>query len=69
MHMDEAVRPFNEGEEVYVLTPGGDRTALAVPLDAIPKVLELLAESLDGIPEQVCEHCGSELVVPQRTGG
>lgn len=69
MHIEDELRPIDGDEEVYLLTPGTGKTALAVPLDAIPKVLDLLAESLDGVPAQLCEHCGEPLVRPERTGG
>jgi hypothetical protein len=69
MHIDDELRPMGEDEEVYVFTPGTGKTALAVPLDAVPKVLELLEEALDGVEIQVCEHCGEPLTRPEKTGG
>lgn len=69
MHIDDEPRPVDAEEEVYLVTPGGEKTALAVPLDAVPKVLELLAEVYEGAPEQVCDACGEPLARPKRTGG
>jgi hypothetical protein len=69
MHIGNRTRPMGEDEEVYVFTPGTGKAAVAVPLDAVPKLLDLLGETFDGIPEQVCEHCGEPLLRPERTGG
>jgi hypothetical protein len=65
MHIDNELRGIDPEEEVYVITPGGGQTALAVPLDAIPDLLPLLAEALADEPEQCCEHCGGPLTLAQ----
>jgi len=69
MHIDDRSRPFTEDEEVYLITPGAGKTALAVPLDAVPNVVALLAETLDGRPEQACEGCGEPLALAFSNGG
>ncbi len=69
MHIDNELRPLDEDEEVYLFTPGSGKTAVAVSLDAVPRVLDLLEEAYEGVPEQCCEHCGETLVRPERTGG
>jgi hypothetical protein len=51
----------DEREEVLVITPGGARTALAVPIGALPGFMALLAEGVDGLPAPRCPDCG-ELV-------
>ncbi len=61
IHVDSEPRS-DEQEEVYVLTPGANKAAIAVPIDALPAFLPLLAESLDGLPELLCPDCGEPIV-------
>jgi hypothetical protein len=58
IHLAEAPR---EGEEVFVVVPGGTKTAMAVPLDALPQFLPLLAQAAEGLPPPCCPACSARL--------
>lgn len=60
LHLDRAEDVPDE-EEVYLVVPGAARTALAVPLDALPAFLPLLEQAVgaDALPE--CPACGAEI--------
>jgi hypothetical protein len=51
------------GEEVYVVCPGGAKTAIAVPLDALPQFLPLLAQAAADLPPPRCSACSARLPV------
>jgi hypothetical protein len=53
----------SEGEEVYVVVPGGAKTAIAVPLDALPQFLPLLAQATAELPPPHCPACSARLPV------
>jgi hypothetical protein len=48
----------DEHEEVFVITPGGEKTAMAVPIGALPAFMPLLAQGVDGLPAPRCPDCG-----------
>jgi hypothetical protein len=50
-----------DGEEVYVVLPGGSKTAIAVPLDALPAFLPLLAQACRDLPPPRCPACSEQL--------
>jgi hypothetical protein len=50
-----------EGEEVFVVVPGGTKTAMAVPLDALPQFLPLLTQAAEGLPAPCCPACSARL--------
>ena len=50
-----------EGEEVFVIVPGGEKTAIAVPLDALAQFLPLLAEAAADLPPPRCPACSARL--------
>lgn len=55
-----AAEPF-EGEEVYVVVPDGSKTAIAVPLDALPDFLPILEQARSGLPPPRCPACSARL--------
>jgi len=46
--------------EVILVVPGCERTAIAVPLDALPEFLALLDEAVE-LGEQRCPACDASL--------
>lgn len=50
-----------DGEEVYVVVPDGSKTAIAVPLDALPDVLPILERARSGLPPPRCPACAAKL--------
>jgi hypothetical protein len=48
-------------EEVYVIVPGGSKTAMAVPLDALPRFLALLDQAIGGNSRPRCPQCGAAI--------
>src|SRR5688572_1439373 len=50
-----------DGEEVYVVVPDGSKTAIAVPLDALPEFLPMLEESMSGRAPPRCPACSAKL--------
>lgn len=56
---------FNEaspGEEVILLVPGEpSKTAIAVPLDALPNFLPILERARSGLPPACCPNCSVQL--------
>lgn len=50
-----------EGEEAFVVVPGGTKTAIAVPLDALPQFLPLLAQAAGELPPPRCPACSVRL--------
>ena len=51
----------SEGEEVFIVVPGGPRTAIGVPLDALPQFFPLLAEATAKLPPPRCPACSALL--------
>lgn len=51
----------SDGEEVYVLVPDGSKTAMAVPLDALPDFLPILEQARSGLPPSRCPACWATL--------
>jgi hypothetical protein len=49
------------GEEVFVVIPGGAKTVIAVPLDALAHFLPLLAQAATGLPPPCCPACSARL--------
>jgi hypothetical protein len=50
-----------EGEEVFVIVPGGAKTAIGVPLDALAQFLPLLAQAAGDLPPPRCAVCSARL--------
>jgi len=50
-----------EGEEVFVVIPGGGKTVIAVPLDALQHFLPVLAQAATGLPPPRCPACSAQL--------
>jgi hypothetical protein len=48
-------------EEAFVIVPGAAKTAMAVPIDALPGFLSLLAEATQDLPPAICTGCGCAL--------
>lgn len=46
-----------EDEEVHVVVPGTAKTAVAVPLDALPQFLPLLEQAVRALPAPQCAAC------------
>ncbi len=60
IHLDDA--PCRDaGEEVYVIVPDGSKTAIGVPLDALPRFLPLLHGALDDAPLPECSTCATPM--------
>jgi hypothetical protein len=47
--------------EAAVVVPGAERTAMLVPLIALPDFLPLLGEAMAGLEEQRCSVCAEPL--------
>jgi hypothetical protein len=58
IHLDEVP---SDGEEVFVVVPGGTKTAMAVPLDALAQFLPLLAQAAAALPPPRCPACSARL--------
>jgi hypothetical protein len=48
-------------EEVMLTVPGGARTVIAFPLDALPKFLPLVHQATESLGEQRCPSCDEPL--------
>lgn len=56
IHLDD------DSDELTVVVPGGaERTAIMVPLDALPAFLPILDQAIADLPEQCCDACGEAL--------
>ena len=51
----------SDGEEVFVVVPGGAKTAIGVPLDALAQFLPLLAQAAGDLPPPRCTACSARL--------
>jgi hypothetical protein len=60
IHLDDAPRS-PRAEEVYVVVPGGSKTAMAVPLDALAQFLPLLERAVGGPSRPRCPACAAEI--------
>jgi hypothetical protein len=60
IHLDEASWPPDE-EEVYVVVPGGSKTAMVVPLDALAQFLPLLEQAVGGPSPPTCPACAAKI--------
>jgi hypothetical protein len=58
VHLD--VTPADD-EEVLIAVPGGAKTVIAVPLDALPNFLPLLEEAVENQPRACCPACSAVL--------
>ena len=58
LHLAEAP---SEDEEVFIVVPGGPKTAIAVPLDALSQLLPLLAQAAAELPPPCCPACSARL--------
>jgi hypothetical protein len=56
IHLDDV--PHGD-DEVVVIVPGGPKTAVCIPLGALPVFLPLLAEGTDTLPEPRCPACSA----------
>lgn len=64
--MNVSSEPSQE-EEVYLLVPGDpSRTAIAVPLDALPDLLPILEQARTGLPAACCPQCSAQLPAEPR---
>jgi hypothetical protein len=61
IHLDDDEAPLGEPEEVYVVVPGTAKTAMAVPLDALPAFLPVLERAVgtESVPQ--CPVCAAEI--------
>lgn len=50
----------NRSDEVFVYVPGGNDFISAVPLEALPQFLPLLANATADLPEARCPACGGD---------
>lgn len=53
-------------EEAYVVVPGGEKVALAVPLDTVGRLAAVIAKATAGGPPPCCPDCGERLPVHWR---
>lgn len=60
IHLDDDGAPPGD-EEVYVVVPGGTKTAMAVPLDALPAFLPLLEQAVGATGLPACPDCGAAI--------
>jgi hypothetical protein len=60
IHLDDAPSA-PDAEEVYVVVPGGSKTAMAVPLDALAQFLPLLERAVGGPARPRCPTCAAEI--------
>jgi len=58
MHLDDVPAP---DEEVLITVPGGPKTLIAVPLDALPHFLPLLDRAVQEHPPACCPACSAVL--------
>ncbi len=59
---DVATAPGIEAqEEVFVIVPGASKTAISVPLDALPRFLPILEEAGGRADWPQCPSCGAEI--------
>jgi hypothetical protein len=61
MHIADLAEGPRIPEEAALIVPGGERTALMVPLDALEDVIPEMLKALRDLPEQCCDCCGGPL--------
>ena len=54
----------DRSDEVYMLTPGYEKTVFAVPLAALDKFIPLVTTASRGVPEARCPTCGGDPIWP-----
>jgi hypothetical protein len=59
MHLGD--EPCAADEEAAFIIPGGERTAVMVPLLGLEQFVPVLLKALDDLPEQRCDACGESL--------
>lgn len=60
IHLDDAPAA-PAAEEVYVVVPGGSKTAMALPLDTLAQFLPLLERAVGGPSRPRCPTCAAEI--------
>ena len=60
IHLDD-LGPCHGEEEVYVVVPDAAKTAMAVPLDALPAFLPVLEHAVGSTSFPRCPACQAEL--------
>lgn len=60
INLDDAGR----SDEVYMLTPGCEKTVFAVPLAALDKFIPMVTRASRSVPEARCPACGGNPVWP-----
>ena len=60
LHLDDIEDLLGE-EEVFLVVPGGAKTALALPLDGLPEFLPLLERAIGRESLPTCPVCGAEI--------
>ena len=64
IHLDDASWPPEEEKQVYIVVPGGaKKTAIAVPLDALPQFLPR-ASRPSAARAATCAVCGAKIPNP-----
>lgn len=61
LHDLAAPRGLEHEEEVFVIVPGAAKTAIAVPLDALPHFLPILEEAGGREAWPQCPSCSAEI--------
>jgi hypothetical protein len=60
IHLDDAPSA-PATEEVYLVVPGGSKTALALPLDVLAQFLPVLERAVGGPSRPRCPACAAEV--------
>ncbi|MFA9271274.1 MAG: hypothetical protein ACEQSX_11035 [Baekduiaceae bacterium] len=55
--------PEGPDEEAYVVVPGGEKVAIAVPLDAVGRLGAVVRSATEDRGRPCCRGCGAELPV------
>jgi hypothetical protein len=61
IHLDDEGAPLGEREEVHIVVPGAAKTAMAVPLDALPAFLPVLESAVGTASVLRCPLCDAEI--------
>ncbi|MBJ7330628.1 MAG: hypothetical protein JHC95_12080 [Solirubrobacteraceae bacterium] len=67
IHVDDV--PGGPGEEAYVIVPGGEKVAIAVPLDAVGRLAPLIREATEEQGRPCCQACRKPLPVRPNPDG